>query len=361
VGRAALGWAPSFRPDGLIIAAVFVTLGQVLIWRRGENPIGWLFAIAGVGASLLLFGNHVPVVDLFGASVAWVGLIGLLLAAGLPLSAVLLLFPDGRVLGPRWRHGLRLGAVGLALMALAQALMPFEQSGVGGTYENPFALLGIAGELEIAFLVGFGGFAASTVLGIASLLVRYRRSDGIARAQLKWVALAAGGTVGIFLAGDLLIRIPHVSPALLSEVALVVLPISIGVAITRYRLYEIDRIVSRTVSYAVLTGVLLATYAGTVVLLGRLLAPVTRQSEVAVAASTLLVAALFQPVRRRVQTAVDRRFNRARYDAQQAVEDFASHLRDQVDLLDLDTELKRVVAGTVQPASVSVWLREGAS
>jgi hypothetical protein len=203
--------------------------------------------------------------------------------------------------------------------------------------------------------------AIIVALAIADLVVRYRRSEDAVRQQLKWLAYPAG----LFLAGAIpTLLVVHDEVAVLGAVVWTGLfvvcfngiAVAIGVAVLRHRLYEIDRIVSRTVSYAVVSGALVATYAGGVLVLGRVLAPVTRQSEVAVAASTLLAAALFQPLRRRMQSVVDRRFNRSRYDSQRTVADFATAVRDGVDLGDLQMCLARAVGATVQPERMQVWL-----
>jgi hypothetical protein len=245
------------------------------------------------------------------------------------------------------------------LGSLTGGRLPFPYEELANPLHAP--LLGVIEEISTAILEGLALLVA--VLSFAALVVRFRRSRGSERQQMKWFGYAAGCMGGSLAASFLFSSIGWLLASdvmwVTAMVSLALLPVAVGVAITRYRLYEIDRIVSRTVSYALVTGVLVGVYAGGVLLLGRVLAPVTRQSEVAVAASTLLVAALFQPVRRKVQATVDRRFNRARYDARRTVEAFALRLRDEVDLDELSTELGNVVAGTVQPATMSVWLAAG--
>jgi hypothetical protein len=193
-----------------------------------------------------------------------------------------------------------------------------------------------------------------SILGVAAVIVRYRRSAGVERQQLRWfVAAVAIGVVPI-----------TISPLgggpgafLLAVLGLLLIPISVWIAITRYRLYEIDRLISRGLSWAVLSGVLLAVYGGAILLLQTVLGGVIQGQTVAVAASTLLAAALFQPLRRRVQGAVDHRFNRARYDAERTSTDFADRLRDEMDVDHLRAALAITVGGAVHPDGVGVWLR----
>jgi hypothetical protein len=202
-------------------------------------------------------------------------------------------------------------------------------------------------------LAGLGGVLIS-VLGVAAVVSRYRRGEGVDRQQLRW-----------FVAAVLLAVVPiTVSPLgggpgalLLAVFGLLLVPIAVWIAVTRYRLYEIDRLISRGLSWAVLSGVLLVVYAGAVLLLQAVLAGVVQGQTVAVAASTLLAAALFQPLRRRVQGGVDHRFNRARYDAERTATDFAERLRDEVDVDHLRTPLAATASGAVHPTGVGVWLR----
>jgi hypothetical protein len=256
---------------------------------------------------------------------------------------------------------------GIALSLVTQALKPRTLSDVPGD-TNPFpqpALEPVIGPLDV-----LGGTLVFVgLLGtLASLVVRLRRSRGRERQQLKWfVYVALLGVVAIYLLDPLLKLLTNLplgsgnsgvlaltDPWVLAPLAL---PITVAVAILRHRLYDIDRVINRTLVYGLLTALLGSVYAAGVFVLGRLLDPADGQSELAVAASTLAVAALFHPARRRVQTAVDRRFNRARYDAARTVEAFSVRLRDQVDLDTLSAELLTVVDHTVQPTQASLWLR----
>jgi hypothetical protein len=202
------------------------------------------------------------------------------------------------------------------------------------------------------------------LLAVASLVIRYRRAAGVERAQLKWFAFVTAISVPAFLVTVVLYGNTGVAPiaslvaGLVAFGGLALLPIAIGIAVLRYRLYEIDRLVSRTISYGVLTAIVGGLFVGFILVFQAVLAPVTGSNELAVAGSTLLAAALFQPIRRRVQRIVDRRFNRSRYDAERTVAAFAERLRDEVDLEQLRAEILATVTATVEPSSVSLWLRE---
>jgi hypothetical protein len=345
------------------------TVGALIAARQPGNSIGWLFCGSGIamaaGFSLQLYGDtalhlrpHWPagtVALAFGNPLFLTGMVS-------GTFVLMFLFPTGRPMPGVWSWAFRalsvLFVIGI-LGGLTGSSLPFPYEELANPVHAP--LLGAAEEISTAILEGLALLVA--VLAFAALVVRFRRSRGSERQQMKWFAYAAGCMGGSLAASFAFSSIGWLLAAdvtwVTAMVSLALLPVAVGVAITRYRLYEIDRIVSRTVSYALVTGVLVGVYAGGVLLLGRVLAPVTRQSEVAVAASTLLVAALFQPVRRKVQATVDRRFNRARYDARRTVEAFALRLRDEVDLDELTTELRHAVAQTVAPETTSVWLREG--
>jgi hypothetical protein len=353
-------WVSPFLP--------FPVVGALILARRPHNRIGWLLSAIGLSLGIGLVGDEYARHGMVTAPGA-VPLpeVALLLGSGIILAFPLILllivvFPDGRLLSARWRWPVLAGLTAFGLVTLSEMVSPetpFEVPGASPL--NPWAVPVVHGLIEAVAPALTMVMVLFALTALASPVVRFRRSRGVERQQLKWLAVAV-----------VLVPVANLAVGALREVGLLsdelaglfgwALPgigisVAIAVAVLRYRLYEIDRIVSRSVAYAVVTGVLVGVYAGTVMLLGQVLAPLTRQSDVAVAASTLLVAALFQPVRRGVQSVVDRRFNRARYDAQRTVEDFAARLRDEVDLDDLHHELGRVVAGTVQPASLSLWLR----
>ena len=288
-----------------------------------------------------------------GLVLAWVGALAFAPIVWVLLILLLLYFPTGRLLSPRWRLVAWAGGLFTALAAIGNGLRPdiAEIAGIGAV-RNPFAiptatpLLDLLLNLALPFLiVGIGG-------AVAAIVVRFRRARGVERAQLKWFTYAASLTPLPFIAHDL-------APALaglLFAVILPLVPVSIGIAILRYRLYDIDRVINRTLVYGLLTVLLGAVYVVGVFGLGQLFNPVTGESALAVAASTLAVAALFQPARRRVQAVVDRRFNRRRSDAARTVEAFSLRLRDHVELDTLSAELLMVVDQTMQPTAVSLWL-----
>jgi hypothetical protein len=330
-------------------------VGGLLAARLPTNPYGWLWCAGG-----LTFGV-VGVCDGLrrtGAIPEW--LAGALSAAAYltgvcVLVFILLLFPTGRLPSPPWRW---LGRTAALVAAAGVLVVPFAPSTVDGAPPTPWGVGGQVGEV-LGGLLG-GSITALFLLllpATASLLVRFRRAGPVERQQLKWFLLAgalAAAETGISVLGG-----PITAPvwAILDGVSTGLLPAAVGIAVLRYRLYEIDRIVSRTVSYGLLTAGLVGLYLVVVTLLRPLLEPVAGNSSLAVAASTLAVAAVFNPARRRLQAAVDRRFDRARYDAAAAVQAFAARLRTQVDLDEVSDELRDTVAATVAPTRVAVWLR----
>jgi hypothetical protein len=225
-----------------------------------------------------------------------------------------------------------------------------------GNVRNPFAV-----QSPAVTAVGNVGFIASNifiVIGAAALVVRYRRAGTVEREQIKWLAYAGAVAAVVLPIGDLIgdpNRSKYVDVLIIG--AILFIPISIGIAVLRYRLYDIDRIISRTVSYAIVTGLLVGAYIGLVISFDEATRTITGRSDIAVAASTLIVAALFIPLRRRVQAVVDRRFNRHRYDAVRTIDAFTSRLRDQVDIGTLTEDIQAVVTETMAPANVWVWLR----
>ncbi len=261
---------------------------------------------------------------------------------------------------------LLIAVVSTVTLVITSVLGPFPEGDYPPGVTNPLALDGIGGQL-VAALSAFANLlgVVALVCVIASLVVRYRRAQGVERAQLKWFAY-----VGLIVVPTLLISIvastlppgPLVSIVAVAWIGaiggLVMLPVAIGIAVLRYRLYEIDRLVSRTISWAAVTMILGTCFVAIILVSQALLAPLTGSNVLAVAGSTLLVAALFQPIRRRVQQVVDRRFNRAGYNAEATIGAFAARLRDEVDLEQLRIEILATVGQTVEPSSVSLWLRE---
>jgi hypothetical protein len=338
------------------------TVGAVLAGRRPRHPVGWLMLALGLSVTvdgltdsyarygLLASQGAVPGIrqlrvlgDTFALWPACIGLILLLTPTGSPPSA-------------RWRWWAVI-AVAAPLAWKAATVVGFETAGFEPFYSfrNPFFVPALATVAMAVALPALVLTLVSVVVGGASLVGRFRRARGEERQQLRWVASAAVvAAVGIAVAW---VGISVESPAVVGVAVLGsagVLCLAIAAAILRYRLYDLDRIISRTLAYGLLTVLLAGGYAGVVLGLGRL---VGHDSSLVVAGATLAVAAAFQPARRRIQQAVDQRFNRRRYDAAQTVAAFASRLRDQVDLTTLSAELLVVVDQTVQPARASLWLR----
>jgi hypothetical protein len=275
----------------------------------------------------------------------------------------MLLFPDGHLPSPRWRwvawlYGL-LALPGIGSLALMPGAPPAGFSELG-PIPNPLGWE--AGREALTVVNATAQLVATALVAVAavSIIVRLRRARGVQRQQLKWLAYAAVVLAGYYLLAYLYTRgtirsLPTLVDAVVSGLSLVVVPAAIGVAVLRYRLYDIDRLINRTLVYGLLTVLLGLGYAAAVLLFGQLAG--RDRSNLAVAAATLTVAALFQPARRRVQQAVDRRFNRRRYDAARTIQAFSARLRDEVDLDTLTGELLAVTDRTVEPTTASLWLR----
>jgi hypothetical protein len=280
------------------------------------------------------------------------------------LGAAVVLFPDGRLPSRHWRWPWRSylalsaagagGAVVILLTAVAGHHVQIESSGDLATIDHPTGAAVLWGVIE---QVGLIVLAACMVAAVIQQAAGYRRASGVRRQQLKWVASGAAVCVICGVGGTVLNNAPEPWQALADVLVagVAALPASMGVAILRYRLYDIDRIISRTLAYAIVTGLLAGVYAAVVLLATQVL---RFHASVAVAVSTLAAAALFNPLRRRVQRAVDRRFNRARYDADQMVAAFAARLKDAVDLDSVRDDLTGVVQQTLEPAHISVWVSQ---
>ena len=335
---------------GVVFVVGFATVGALLAWKRPGNPIGWLLSAIGlvyaVGVCGLLLAHFPRTLTL----AYWLGGI-FFLGIGLCVFVVLL-FPTGHLPSRRWRPVAWAAGAGLAGWVLGAAFAPTIIS-VSPSMRNPVGLTGPAG--DIFKIMGLGGellIPATGLAAVLSLAFRYRRASTAERAQLKWLVYAGALVVAAALAG--MPAANNLQNALVSG-AVALVPVAIGIAVLRYRLYDIDRIISRTLAYAIVTGLLVGIYAGLVLLTTQVFG---FRTPVAVAAATLAAAALFNPVRRRVQKAVDRRFNRARYDADQTVAAFAARLKDAVDLDAVRADLASVVTKALEPAHVSVWMSE---
>ena len=351
-------------------ALLFAAVGLLITRAEPRNAIGWIFLasaallaanLAAYGYTDLALGGEPWPGDRWTASFTYWSFIPAVFVA--PALAAQL-FPNGSPLPGGWRLAFWLTA-GFGTLATLAAFSSTHQDDSYATLSNPAAVPGLLGSIARGFdqygtAVAPLAFAAS----VAALVVRFRRSTGIQRQQMKW--LASAGAVPIAMFGlSFVTELADGSSAILSMcfitgfASLMLVPVAVGIAIRRYRLYEIDRVISRTLVYGSLTVVLGAAYALLVLAGQAIFSSFAGGSNLAVAASTLVVAGLFLPVRSRVQRIVDRRFYRRRYDAQRTIEAFTARLRHQVELTTLCGDLQSVVNESVQPAHVTVWLREG--
>jgi hypothetical protein len=353
-----------FSVGGMVTGAAYPIVGWIIASRRPGNSIGWVFLAIGLSQSVDVFASVyanyglivapgvLPFADLLSWIAVWAWAPGFTLLVTLSV----LLFPDGHLPSPRWRPVLWASVLvmGLLLLPVAIATWPYRGVALLGDIQ---ATLGPA--IETARVLQSAGIVASPVvalLSIAGMVVRFRRSGPTERQQLKWFTFAAIPEVAFIVSSGFL-TIPPIVSVVASVLIAPLLPIAATVAILRYHLFEIDRLVSRTVSYAAVTGLLVATYAVTILVIQGPLGALTGGDTISVAVSTLAVAALFQPVRGRVQRIVDRNFNRARYDAERITVAFSERLRDEVDLRALASELDSTVRRAIGPSSVGVWLR----
>ena len=354
----------------LVIGVPCAAVGFLVARRQPGNPLGWLF----LASAILLFvsndgGDYAYAVYSLGRHLPF-GPVGLaadeLWVPGLVLFVVvILLFPDGRLSSRFWSWALGCYcAVYIVLLAAdafatarALAARPLRIDATGGlsAVDNPAGVFGTVYHGTLALLL------ALAVAFIARQVLTWRNASGDRREQLKWLAGGSAVAIASLILGAAFGTTGHTTTALewidnIFWFGLAALPVSMGVAILKYRLYDIDRIISRTLAYAIVTGLLVGLYAGLVLLATHVL---SFHSTVAVAAATLAAAALFSPLRRRVQHAVDRRFNRARYDADQMVAAFAGRLKDGVDLDSVRDDLTGVVQQALEPAHLSVWVSRG--
>jgi hypothetical protein len=347
----------------LLVAAVSAaTVGALVGSRRPAHPVGWLLlglgllvVVNGVASGYVTYGlvarpGALPAASYLagianGIEVLWLACVGF----------ILLLTPTGSLPSPRWRWWARVAAAAPVLLVLLAAVDPQPLAPEHPEVENPLAVPVPTGLLLAVAAVAAVIVLATLVAAAGSLVVRFRRARGTERQQLRWLAVGAALAAMALLvavAAGAMGRDGVVLAALGTCVAL--LPLATGAAILRYRLYDLDRILSRTLAYGLLTVLLGGGYASVVLGLGQLLG---RDSNLVVATATLAVAAVFQPTRRRIQALVDRRFNRRRYDAAQTIQAFSARLRQQVELDSLTGELLGVAEQTMQPTQVSLWLR----
>jgi len=373
-------WGSGGAIGNLLILAPFLAftiVGALIASRRPENPIGWICLVAGLFWTLIALDDQYTAYGLattgvvpFPAAVValsqwlWVPPVGLL------SIYLILFFPDGRLPSRRWRPLAWFSGAVMALVSLAIALAPGPLPDLGGV-RNPFGLEGYPWIADATNVIP-ALLPLCTLASALSLVLRYRRSGSEQREQIKWIAFAGSfvGLMSLITVVSTLIFAPEFADStgtqplwlgVLQDVELLSfagIPVAVGIAVLRYRLYDIDVIINRTLVYGSLTATLIALYFGGIVVLQRLFVLLTgQQSTLAVVASTLLIAALFNPLRRRIQSFIDRRFYRRKYDARKTLEAFTAKLRDETDFDALNAELVGVVNETIQPAHVSLWLR----
>ena len=347
---------------GAAIVIGSAVVGGLVASRQPRNAIGWLFCGIALAGSLMILSHEVAeswldgsgVPAALGETAAWYGDVSWIPAILPAATFLLLLFPDGRLPSRQWRAVAWCAGLGIALLFAADSLSPGPLDDFP-KLANPYGLDGQVREAATAISALL--LLAAMVGSPLSLIRRFRRSGIEQREQIKWLALAgaaATATFAVALVGYDLWGDTVANGAIMLSIAL--LPVAAGVAILRHRLYDIDVVINRTLVYGALTATLGAAYLASVLLLQLVLSP---SSDLAIAGSTLAVAALFRPARSRIQRFVDQRFYRRRYDAQRTLESFVARLRDEVALDALSAELRGVVQDTLQPAHVSLWLRPG--
>jgi hypothetical protein len=371
LGEIFMAWGPSILTLATLTVS-FSVVGALITSQRPENPMGWIFLAVGLFYGLLIAGEEYAIYALLrnpgslplGAEASW--LMQWIWAPGLGLMLVFLplLFPNGHPPSRRWRPVAWLGGLSIGLICVLMSIVLWPDRGpalVGpegaaeeGTSHALFVVVDVVA-IPMMLLAGLGA--------VTSLFVRFHRARGDERQQIKWFASAAALTLVWYLVwGQFTRGLPEAIVALASLLVLQTIPVATGIAILRYRLYDIDVIINRTLVYGSLTVTLVALYFGGIVVLQRIFVTLTgQQSTLAVVASTLLIAALFTPLRRRIQGFIDRRFYRSKYDARKTLEAFSAQLREETDLNALSEDLVGVVRETMQPAHVSLWLRPEAS
>ena len=366
--RAIFAPIPVQVPPGAVLlvgltATSFACVGAVVAFRARGNPIGWLLWLFGFCTALTLAGIVDVALGLPAAQWGeWVGQ-WISIVPFACVAYVLLLFPDGRLLSVRWRPALWLTHLTVVAILL-EVFTPYVRDH-DYAYGNPIGVSayrkGIYSVLLNNGTLAWTLLPVAIVVGAGSFVIRYRRSNGVQRLQLKWFAFAAGVNATAFVVMSVAYLLDAVTsfkslgpPVVLMVLCVNAIPIASGLAILRYRLYDIDRIISRALAYLVVSGVLVGVYVAVVTAATAVL---PSHSEVTVAAATLVAAALLEPTRRRTQNLVDRRFNRASFDAVKTVDAFATRQRDQVDPQRVCDDLSGTVSATLEPASIIIWIR----
>jgi hypothetical protein len=364
-GRPDLGTLTTFAIPPTLACVSASTVGAVLASRRPRHPVGWLLlalglslAISGASAAYLPYGLVARPGALPAASHVALYYPATVVAQLAFLGFVLLLTPTGSLPSPRWRWWARVAAATPVVLLLVVPVAP-------GRFDPRYLVVGgpvdfraFGGLLLVANQLALAATVLAVVVAAGSLVVRFRRALGVERQQLRWVALVAALTGVAVLAVAALVAVGDEAMAgWAAVIGLVVLPLGIGAAILRYRLYDLDRVISRTLAYGLLTAILGLCYVAGSLVFVLLAGAGADPPSWLVAAATLAAAAVFRPARRRIQAAVDRRFNRRRYDAAQTIAAFSARLRDEIDLDTLTGELLAVVEETMQPTQASLWLR----
>jgi hypothetical protein len=337
---------------GIVTATGIAVLGAIIASRKPGNPLGWLMSVAALLLGLFNFNQQyaplavteaLPLVGLSSWLATWTALPGI----AITITSSLQLFPDGRLPSRRWRPVAWVSAAAAVVPALVMAVLAWPVRGpelADLTFDHP--------ALAPIFGIGFPVVLALSVVSMAALVVRFRRSRGVERQQIKWFAY--GAMIGIPL--GLPAQVPVWGP-ILELLQPPLMFAGLGIGMFRYQLYDVDRVINRTLVYGLLTAALGLAYAAGSLVFVLVAGAGSDPPSWLVAAATLAAAAVFRPARRRIQAVVDRRFNRRRYDAARTVETFSARLRDQVDLTTLSSELLAVVDQTVQPTRASLWLR----
>jgi hypothetical protein len=350
----------------LVLGFTYAVAGWMIASRRPRNPIGWLFLVIAMSQAASAFSfvwsyiglvvapGQVPLADVASWMGVWLWAPGFMLVFG-----TMLVFPDGNLLSRRWRLVVWLLVLNLGVAMLPAMVASWPYRGLSLLYEPPPEA---AADPAIAVFLAASAISGLLMLPIgvaalASVVLRYRRAPQLVRLQIRWFA-AAGAVEVLVLVAATFLQPPYPLSIVIAVVILPLMPVAIGIAVLRYRLYEIDRIISRTIGWALVTGILVAVFAGAVIGLQAALAPVTENNTLAIAGSTLLAAALFAPVRRRVQRAVDSRFDRSRHDGERLLAMFSERLRDQVELATISDDLLATVETAVRPTAAGLRLRE---
>jgi hypothetical protein len=351
--------------DAFFVVALVscVAVGGLIASRQPQNPVGWFFLASAACFALQSFALQYAIHGLqtdpgsspAAEAMAWVQTWVWAPGAMLLLSFLPLYFPDGRLISPRWRWVLGLALFVSVVLTIQSALLPGDPRDSG--LVNPLGVEGLEPVLELSDSIMFAPYFAVLFASAVSLVVRFRRSADVERQQIKWLAYTVSVIPVWFLVNPVIVDNPFLVGAI-DALLFAGVPVATGIAILRYRLYDIDLVIHRTLVYGALTVALAGVYFGSVVVLqGAFRALTEGESQLAIVASTLAIAALFGPLRRRIQGFIDRRFYRRKYDAAKTLEAFSVKLREETDLDALNGELVAAVDETMQPAHISLWLR----